>query len=131
MKIKKITSGAIIFNNGWQLRHYHRQDCCERVWADFKYALQYNLLGYDKNKTIFDIEWDTFSLDKNIELVQDYGFLIKYSAGGIFIPCYNENNGYYSDELELRLYYPKYNDEIDEENFNYERKDISRACKEV
>ena len=36
MKIKSICEDGITFDNGSTLAHYHNQDCCEAVYADWK-----------------------------------------------------------------------------------------------
>jgi hypothetical protein len=95
------------FENGKELKIncYHRDDCCENVYADFsifKYLIK-DLIG----KQISNIV---------IKGVEDMGFLVclglkekwrdtidNYSK--VFVPCYNYQNGYYSDNLELQLSY--------------------------
>ena len=95
MKIKQIWTdgcpfnpcgqGGILFNNNTGIVDYHEQDCCESVYADFS-----NLDS--------DIMNHRF---KNIELKEAkegfcFGDTRKY-----FVPCYNEQNGYYSNYLEI------------------------------
>ena len=76
--------------------YYHDQDCCENVYADFG-AL--NDTGFEK----FIIEYINkersryFDPSIDIEFVEDYGFRIN----GYGVPCYNSQNGYYNDNLEL------------------------------
>lgn len=94
MKIKEITEKKIIFNNGVEITYYHDQVCCETVYADFS-AL--------KDQGILNIEIDNI----NIELVENAGFKLN----GYFIPCYNEQNGYYSSDLELIIKYDEYHQE--------------------
>lgn len=113
IKIVEITEDYIKFSNGYKLIYKHQQDCCENVYADFEYAKQYNTLGSYKDKTIFDVEFEVdFYVNDGIKLVKDLGFVIfsanvhggYYTTGSpIFIPCYNEQNGYYSTNLILQL----------------------------
>lgn len=113
IKIVEITEEYIKFSNGYKLIYKHQQDCCENVYADFEYAKQYNTLGHFKDKTIFDVEFEVdFYVNDGIKLVKGLGFVIfsieryggSYMTGApIFIPCYNEQNGYYSTNLMLRL----------------------------
>lgn len=78
------------------IKDYHHQDCCESVYADWE------ALSYYKDK-IARKKFETLE----IKAVPDIGFLLcfyenSYSAGvKVFIPCYNEQNGYYGNDLEL------------------------------
>jgi hypothetical protein len=74
---------------------YHDSDCCEHVYGDFSVSSFYK----DKivGKAIKAI---------TVKSVADMGFLISFEIGysddtKIFIPCYNYQNGYYSDSLSL------------------------------
>ena len=89
MKIIKITDEAITFNDGTEITHNHDQDCCENVYADFRSLKDQDI----KQKEIKRI---------SIVGVKDAGFRLN----GYFIPCYNSQNGYYSDNLELIITYP-------------------------
>ena len=102
MKIERINDSGIIFNNGTQLSHYHIQDCCEDVYADWEYLKQYNVLpSTGENISIYDIEFDD-SITNNIEYEKNMGIkLISKTGDKWFIPCYNEQNGYYSSNLNL------------------------------
>ncbi len=74
----------LIFDDGTVIEDEHEQDCCENVYADFN-----QLEGTDV------LEHDFKTLD--IEGVKDSGFRID----GYFIPCYNQQNGYYSGDLSI------------------------------
>lgn len=80
--ISKITEDDIFFSNGYSITFYHRQACCEKVYADFKAIKDTPLISY-KFKSII------------IEPVFGSGFKLN----GELIPCYNIQNGFYSDEL--------------------------------
>ena len=125
MKIESIESNKIKFDNGYELRYYHFQDCCENVYADFSVLKDYNTLGPNADKTVFDVEFRQDILDEII-LVKDEGFKLRYYdeawSGSIFVPCHNEQNGYYNDELSLILNAPGQSPvEID----------ISECCKDI
>lgn len=92
MKIKEITSEHILFNNGTQIESYHDQDCCEHVYADFEQLL---------TTTIMDEEFTNEDLQQ-IRPIEDAGLKLKT----YLIPCYNEQNGYYSSDLTLIVRYP-------------------------
>lgn len=102
MKIEIINDSGIIFNNGTKLSHYHRQDCCENVYADWEYLRQYNILpSTGETISIYDIEFDD-SITNNIDYEKNMGIkLISKTGDKWFIPCYNEQNGYYSSDLNL------------------------------
>lgn len=102
MKIERITDTEIKFNNGITLEYYHAQDCCENVYADFEYLHQYNVLpSTGENISIYDIEFDE-DIYNIIEYEEDLGIkLVSKTGDKWFIPCYNEQNGYYNDRLEL------------------------------
>lgn len=90
---------------------HHDQDCCEKVYGDFSIA-QYHK-EHIVNKDLKKIE---------IKAVEDMGFLICFyfdweTAEKIFIPCYNSQNGYYSDELSLIIIDGEIQTEIDISNF--------------
>jgi len=89
----------------------HDQDCCEHVYADLNYlknSLQNPPLA---NK-------DSFEFDNLvIKSVKEEGVVFFFSGNlcngisnlynriGFFIPCYNEQNGYYSNDLHLSVTY--------------------------
>lgn len=105
MKIKEINGEKIMFDNGYELEYYHEQDCCENVYADFEILKTYNLST--KTGKIIKIEEIDFEeeLEKLIEGKVEIGFnMISKIGEKFFVPCYNEQNGYYSSELELILH---------------------------
>jgi hypothetical protein len=95
MKIKQIWEdccpfnpcgqGGILFDDETGLIDYHEQDCCEHVYADFS-----NL-----DSGILNHEFKNINLQEVKEGFR-FGDTRKY-----FVPCYNEQNGYYSDYLEI------------------------------
>lgn len=106
MKIKEIKREEIIFDNGYILNFYHEQDCCENVYADLGILKTYNVsTKTGKTIDIKDIDFEE-SLDKLIEGINEAGFnMISKIGEKFFVPCYNEQNGYYSSNLELFLTY--------------------------
>lgn len=104
MKIIKIDEKKITFNNGYELKYYHEQDCCERVYADFSMLKTYNVsTKTGKNINIQEIDFYE-NLEDLIEGKLGCGFnLISKIGEKFFVPCYNEQNGYYSSDLKLIL----------------------------
>jgi hypothetical protein len=86
MKVIKIDETGLEFDDGTKISDIHQQDCCEHVYADWQQLKDTDIL----NKEIDEIK---------IEGVKDSGFRLN----GYFIPCYNEQNGYYGDELSLEI----------------------------
>ena len=75
---------------------YHEEECCEQVYADFT-ALR-DTTFEDTIKEMSEITKE--KIIQNIEK-NEYGI----SIFGFFVPCYNNQNGYYSNDLELGLFY--------------------------
>ena len=88
-QIKVITAESIIFTNGDTIRHDHNQDCCENNYADFEQiddlAKQYEFRG----ELLFE--------------KAACGFRFGDSRCMFFVPCYSEQNGYYSNEVTIYL----------------------------
>lgn len=78
--------GGIEFDDKTALIDYHVQDCCESVYADFS-----NLDSDIKNYDFKEIK---------IKPVKN-GFKFGDSRRMFFVPCYNEQNGYYGDDLTI------------------------------
>ncbi len=94
MKIIKISNTGLTFDDGTIVSHYHDQDCCESVYADWKSLKDQYLIG--NNSPDFS--------DITIEKVANSGFrLIDSNKNGYFVPCYNYQNGYYSSNLSLTI----------------------------
>lgn len=74
--------------NKISISSYHSPDCCE-----------YNYLsGRDLNETLMtELETNVFI----IEFIDGFGIKV----GGIPIPCYSEQNGYYSSLVNLEISY--------------------------
>ena len=88
MKIKEIDSEQILFDNGDILTYRHIQDCCEINYADFKQIDDIAL------KTDFD---KPLTFQRN-ECGFRFGNLPQKM---FFVPCYSEQNGYYSNKIEV------------------------------
>ena len=75
---------------------YHSQDCCESVYGDF------SICKYHEKELV-----GKHLSSVKVKKVEEMGFLLCFDFGyescKIFIPCYNYQNGYYSDNLELTV----------------------------
>lgn len=105
MKIKEITEYKIIFDNDYEMYYDHDQDCCEDNYADFEILKTYNLsTKTGKMISIFDVEFAESLCDMFVDGVEYMGFNIQSTIGEkFFIPCYSDQNGYYTTELVLYL----------------------------
>ena len=96
MKIKKVyvehapfdftPQSAIEFTDGTVLFDDHQQDCCESVFADFSHI----------DSEAFDYSFE----DIRLESCRN-GFTFGDRRRKFFVPCYNEQNGYYNDQLDI------------------------------
>lgn len=120
MKIKSISEDKIVFDNGNYLEYRHEQDCCERVYADFKNLQVFTDVGANAVKSD-DLVFDP-DLTKHITQAEGVGFMIEDKNGvRLFVSCYDCQNGYYSDDLTL-IYHNVYTGKV-------EKIDITECCK--
>ena len=92
MKIKGYNGEAIRFTDGSSITFDHEQDCCEWNYADF---------------SVLDVFYHGEEF-KDYHIAHDIsGFLLileetrPYHDMRIFIPCYSEQNGYYTDQIDI------------------------------
>lgn len=95
MKIVKTDENFLEFDNGSRIAGTHEADCCEYNYADFD--------------TLDDIARNTeFTEPLDFEFVEDEGFRFgNKPLKMFFVPCYSEQNGYYSNEITI-LYNGKF-----------------------
>lgn len=89
MKIKEVDSDHILFDNGSKITFEHEPDCCESNYADFEQIEDFALECEFENDLIF-------------EEVPENGF--RFGSKGtpmFFIPCYSDQNGYYSSDVDI------------------------------
>jgi hypothetical protein len=96
-KLISIEGGVFTFKGiRISLEDEHQGDCCENVYADFSTLELYK-------SQLVGIEFEKFEIAE----VEGDGILLRFDKGQhstpvkVFIPCYNEQNGYYSSELKL------------------------------
>lgn len=88
MRILNVTEYSIEFDNGNKITFDHDQDCCEFNYADFE---QLDSLAREVD----------FSEPLMFESCE-YGFRFgNPPINMFFVPCYSEQNGYYSNELDI------------------------------
>lgn len=87
-KITTINDEMIKFSDGSTITFDHAPDCCEWNYADFK-QLDDLARNYEFKGQMF------------FEAVEESGFRFGDSRRMFFVPCYSEQNGYYSDEIDI------------------------------
>lgn len=90
MKIKRVTENEIVFDNGNLITYFHDQDCCECNYADFTVLT--------KGTIYIDHDFDP---NLQFEFIEDEGFTFGDEVAKLFIPCYSDQNGYYSTDIEI------------------------------
>lgn len=96
MKIKRVSNHEIVFDNDSTISFDHCPDCCEHNYADFS-TLNENNVYYDYD----------FNPELEFKFVGGEGFKFGSDDKWIFIPCYSEQNGYYSSDIDI-FYNGKY-----------------------
>ena len=90
-KIKEITDEMILFEDGSKITYDHDQDCCERNYADFEQLDDIaRMTDFDTNNLVF-------------ESTEDSGFRFGNEGKMFFVPCYSEQNGYYTTHIDIYL----------------------------
>ena len=87
-KIVTVDSQKIEFDDGTQIVFDHDTECCEYNYADFEQL-------DDLARTY------TFRGDISFETVDRSGFRFGDGRQMFFVPCYSEQNGYYSSNLDV------------------------------
>lgn len=88
MKIKEVTDNHILFDNGTEITYDHEQDCCEGNYADFT-QLDSVARDYEYNETLI------------FKAIDKAGFMFGDNGRLFFVPCYSEQSGYYTDEIDI------------------------------
>ena len=92
LKVVKIDSDSLKFDNGMILYSNHDQEYCEHHYLSLE-----DLTLEDFDGLEFDLTNDDF-----FERIEDYGIALKPINGfPVRIPGYGLNNGYYSSNLDL------------------------------
>lgn len=89
MKIVSVTDEEILFDNGNSITFDHQPDCCEWNYADLEQ------LDDIARATEFDPELE-------FQACERAGFLFGNRPGKMFfVPCYSNQNGYYSTNVNI------------------------------
>ena len=88
IRIVKVDDECIEFSNGSRIEFDHSPDCCEWNYADF------SQLEELARKTVF-------TLPLTFEAVDECGFRFGNYGKMFFVPCYSEQNGYYSCDIDI------------------------------
>ena len=92
LKVVKMDSDSLEFENGMKLYSNHDQECCENHYLSLTDLTLDDFKGLE-----FDLSNDDF-----FERLKDYGIALKPINGHpVRIPGYGSNNGCYSSHLEL------------------------------
>ena len=98
MKIAKWDDETIYFNDGSFICYAHERDCCEYNYADFD-TLSTFYHGEEFSSVFIEAKEEGFLLHlRDAAQFKQFGETMK-----IWIPCYSEQNGYYS--ADLTVYY--------------------------
>lgn len=93
--IVEVNDEAIVFDDGSRITFDHDRDCCEWNYADFE---QLDDLARAYN----------FQLPLKFEAVNEGGFRFGDSRRMFFVPCYSDQNGYYTCAIDI--YYTGYSE---------------------
>ena len=94
LKVVKIDSDSLEFDNGIVLYSDHQTECCESHYLSLSDLTLDDFEGLE-----FDLTNDDF-----FERIPDYGIALRPINGHpVRIPGYGDNNGYYSSNLDLIL----------------------------
>ena len=92
LKVVKIDSDTLEFDNGVKLYSDHDQDCCESHYLDFSDLSLSDFEGLE-----FDLTNENF-----FDRIDDYGIKLNPIHGlPVRVPGYGYNSGYYSSDLSL------------------------------
>lgn len=87
MKIKEVTEDEIVFDNGMTITFDFYLECCEWNYADFKQIAPLAMEYEFDEELIFE--------------EADYGFRFGDKKLMFFIPCYSDQNGWYSPCVDI------------------------------
>lgn len=87
IRITKVDDEQILFSDGSRITFDHEQDCCEHNYADFQ-QLDDLARSYEFQRPLY------------FEPAEG-GFRFGDSRRKFYVPCYSEQNGYYTTEVDI------------------------------
>ena len=120
MKITKWDDDRIYFSDGSTISYHHVQDCCESNWADFSVLeihyrqeefVNFDIIPVEDLGFILSLESEQIPFSP-ISFLGEWGHYYTPNKK-ILIPCYSDQNGYYSTNLIIDV------DRPDETNLEY------------
>lgn len=97
--ITEIHTTGITFSDGSKITDYHDADCCEDNYADYEQlddiAKKYN-----------------FHTPLKFEAIDEKGFRFGDDEQMFFVPCYSNQNGWYSSDIEIWYYHNGQNEQV-------------------
>lgn len=107
MKIEKWDDNYIWFTDGTTISYEHDADCCEFNWADFSVLeIFYQDEEFDDFE-IIPVDGCGFLLSLKLPKHDKWLFSDYILTKKIFIPCYSDQNGYYSSDLTIIIRGPE------------------------
>lgn len=95
LKVTKVESESLTFNDGTELYSQHSQDCCESHYISFGDVTLEDFEGLE-----FDLSGEDF-----FKRVEGYGIeLIPIVGHPVRVPGYGYNNGYYGSDINLVIH---------------------------
>ena len=96
VKVVKVNEEGIEFSDGTVISHYHDQDCCEHVYANWiDWSNDFSNVVEIRSLTIWTVP------DAGIRIEFSHGYQSRDFVW--FVACYDEQNGYYNSNLEITI----------------------------
>lgn len=95
MKIKRYDDYVVEFSDGSVITYAHERNCCEHNYPDF------SILDFQNLDELEFYDYDVVpvpGMGFNLRLTEDY---LGRTGKNVFIPCYSEQNGAYSTDLQI------------------------------
>lgn len=106
MKIKKWDDDYIWFTDGTTISYDHCQDCCECNWADFSVLEVFYQDEEFNDFEVIPVDDSGFLLSLKLPTPDPWYYAFTPTKK-IFIPCYSDQNGYYTSDLTIIIRGPE------------------------
>lgn len=110
MKITKWDDDCIYFSDGSTITYDHINDCCENNWADFSVLelfyqqeefVDFDIIPVEECGFVLSLRFAREPISPGSQWYYDYA-----QSKKILIPCYSDQNGYYSTDLTIIVHHP-------------------------